>query len=338
MNILITLFALLPYSLFSFVIGVGEPIIDHLYQIDDAFLDRYEEEKGGSRKIDYRTFKSYQQILKDQTPHIVPGGSCAVAIKGISKLGAPCRYIGKIGADDAGDRFLQGLVHAGVIPELLFSTNHTSQLLSLITPDGQRTMRCCFGAANELKPEELTLDKFQGASHVHLEGYCLYNDKIIRTSIQRARQVGATISLDLSSFEVVRLFKEEMLNLLYGDVDIVFANEDEAYHLTGLEPRDACQLLQQFCDIAVILVGKEGCWVGSRGRIFQMKPPVVAVKDTTGAGDMFASGFLYGFVTGKSLEECAKLGNLLGSSCVQVEGAELPDAMWNEILSHSSQK
>lgn len=314
------------------VVGVGEPIIDYIYQVDDEFLDRYEEEKGGSRKIDYRTFVSYQNILKEQQPSIIPGGSCAVTIKGLAKLGVNCRFIGKVGEDKSGDLFFHGLVHAGVIPQLLTTNTHTSLLLSLVTPDGQRTMRCCFGAANELKPDELTYVRFLGATHVHLEGYCLYNDRIIHRAIKRAKQSGATVSLDLSSFEVVRLFKEEIHYLLNGQVDVVFANEDEAYELTGLPPREACEMLRQICKVAVVLVGKEGCWVGSNDCVFQSKPPQVQVVDTIGAGDLFASGFLYGYVHGLPLPECARIGNLLGSTCVQTAGAEIPDALWETIF------
>lgn len=313
------------------IIGVGEPIIDLIYQVDEEFLMTHQEEKGGSRKIEYAQFLHYKQLLEPQAPKIVPGGCCGNTIKGLSRLGIQSRFVGKVGCDHSGNTYLNSLIKYNVLPLLVPSSTHTTQLLSLVTPDSQRTMRCCFGASNELTPEELVPEQFEGTTHLILEGYFLYNISVVKKAISLAKERNATISIDLACFEVVRSFKEQILHMLDHDIDVVFANEDEARELTGLPPEEACYALQKRCPIAVILVGKEGCFVGSGDQIFKVAPPTVTVVDTTGAGDLFSSGFLYGYLRGLPLQRCAELGNLLGSTCIQSIGAEIPEEKWLEI-------
>lgn len=313
------------------VIGVGEPIIDLIYHVDDEFLIAHQEEKGGSHKIEYTQFVNYKTLLDPQKPKIVPGGCCGNTIKGLSRLGIQTRFIGKIGNDHSGHTFLDSLIKYNVIPLLVPSTTHTTQLLSLVTPDSQRTMRCCFGASNELRPDELLPKPFEGATHLILEGYFLYNLPVVKKAIAIAREKQATISIDLASFEVVRIFKDQILTMLENDIDVVFANEDEARELTGLSPEEACRSLKKKCPVVVILTGKEGCWVGAGDELIKVAPPETVVVDTTGAGDLFSSGFLYGYLNGMPLQRCAELGNLLGSTCIQSIGAEIPEEKWLKI-------
>lgn len=313
------------------VIGVGEPIIDLIYQVDDEFLLEQQEEKGGSRKIEYAQFLNYKALLDPQKPKIVPGGCCGNTIKGLSRLGVQTRFIGKIGNDTSGHTFVNSLMHYHVLPLLVPSSTHTTQLLSLVTPDSQRTMRCCFGASNELRPDELDSKPFEGTTHLILEGYFLYNIPVVKRAIALAKEKNATISIDLACFEIVRTFKEQIMEMLENDIDVVFANEDEARELTGLPPEEACRFLKKKCPVVVILTGKEGCWVGAGDEMHQVAPPSVAVVDTTGAGDLFSSGFLYGYLHGMPLQRCAELGNLLGSTCIQSIGAEIPEEKWLEI-------
>lgn len=313
------------------VLCVGEPIIDLIYQVDDQFVEMEFQEKGGSRKVDKKEFQRIKKLLGPIPFQAIPGGCSASTIKGISKLGIPCRFFGKIGKDSSGELFANSLVQHNVIPHLLNSDNHTSELISLVTPDGQRSMISYFGAGEELSEEELNEELFKDVSHLVLVGYTLYNDRVFYRSIELAKKAGATISLDLASFQLVRMFKPELFLAIYQSVDILFANEDEAYELTGLSPLDACHLLQKICPIAVVLAGKDGCYVGSNNEIIHCPGRKVDVVDTTGAGDLFASGFLWGYLKGYPLKKCGDLGNLLGSHCVEVVGAEIPESLWTTI-------
>jgi sugar/nucleoside kinase (ribokinase family) len=313
------------------VLSVGEPIIDMIYQVDKQFVESELTEFGGSRKVDKLEFQRIKTLLSDAPFQAIPGGCSASTLKGISKLGLHCRYFGKIGHDDSGKLFGDSLINNAVIPQLLTSDNHTSELISLVTPDGQRSMISYFGAGEELKEEELTEELFEGVNHLVLVGYSLYNDRPFFRSIELAKKAGVTISLDLASFQLVRLFKPELLLTIYNSVDVLFANEDEARELTGLPPMEACYRLQKFCPVVVVSVGKNGCYVGSQNEMIHCPGRNAKVVDTTGAGDLFASGFLWSYLKGYPLKTCGKMGNLLGSHCVEVVGAEIPDWKWAEI-------
>ena len=172
-------------------------------------------------------------------------------------------------------------------------------------------------------------DYFKKIQLVHLEAYT-FRRYLTERSVELAKSAQSIVSIDLSSFEIVREFKERMLKLL-PDITIVFANEKETRELTGLEPLEGCLKLQEMCSMAVVLRGEKGCLVGHKGKIIHSPAFSTHVIDSTGAGDLFASGFLYGILKGHSLEKCAQLGNRLGSAVVEVTGAELPPEKWNIV-------
>lgn len=315
----------------NIVVTVGEPIIDLIYTIDDSLLENLQLKKGGSLKVNYEEFQLLLAQLAPKNPKIVPGGSAANTIKGLAKLGQNTRFIGKIGRDERGQQFTEGLKHYAVNTHLILSDTHTTQALSLVTPDGQRTLRCCFGASCDLSSDELDREDFQSIKHLHLEGYLFYNEAVLMRTLQLAKEAGATISIDLASFELVQRFQEKLKHILKEYVDIVFANRDEAKALTGLEPEQACWELQKLCPIAVVLIGKEGSWFGSNFKLRKISSFPVHAIDTTGAGDLYISGFLHGFLEGYPLEQCALFGNLTGAICVTAMGAEIPDEEWDKL-------
>lgn len=314
------------------VLGIGDPIIDLIYNIDENLLEKLNFEKGGSLKIDYSSFSTLLKILPSEPLKVVPGGSCSNTMKGLASLKHQSAFIGKIGKDLMGDQFSTSLTNYQVKPLLVASEKNTSQVASLVTLDGQRTMRCCLGAANDLQADEILKENFAGIQHLHMDGYILYNPNVALKGIEYAKQSGATVSIDLASFEVVKKNKDLIDTLLGKCIDIVFANEDEAKALTGLEPEAACYRLKEICPIAVILVGKEGCYVGSKDKVIHSPAFEVPIVDSTGAGDLFASGFLHGFLSHLPLEKCAEYGNRVGGTCVGTVGAELSSEAWQKII------
>lgn len=334
--ILVFLFAMHSTAHGRVVLGVCEPIIDLIYHVDESVLLKNNMEPGGSLRMDYASFKALQNTLAPALPKVIPGGSGANTLKGLAKLGQKCRFIGKIGHDSAGDVFVNSLLQYKIVPHILLSEKNTTQLISLVTKNGQRTMRCCIGASSDLDVSELSLVDFEGIEHLHMEGYLLYNFPVFLRAIQFAKHMGATVSLDLASFEVVKRFRIELAEVLSKYIDVVIANEQEAFTLTGLHPESACREMQIITPVAVVLVGSEGCWIGSSGKVIHVSTTPVEVVDTTGAGDLFASGFIHGYLEGFSLEKCGELGNLLGSTCVTVDGCEIPEHRWEKILSSAS--
>lgn len=311
------------------VLGIGSACMDLLASIDDEFLAFVPGEKGGAYAIDLELLNQILSRIK-KTPVMTTGGSCANTIKGLAHLSIKCALLSHLGDDELGTKFSQTMNEIGVVGLFSTSARPTSRVLCLITPDGQRTMRFC-GGSDEISDTFLHADYFAGVKLVHMEAYSLRNKKLAIKVLQLAKEAGATISIDLSSFEIVREYRSTLQEILPQYVDIVFANADETHALTGLSPTEGSIKLQQMCPIAVILMGKEGCLVGHQGKLFKNPSFSVELIDSTGAGDLFASGFLYGYLQGYPLEECATLGNRLGGAVVEVQGADLPPKKWKII-------
>jgi sugar/nucleoside kinase (ribokinase family) len=196
-------------------------------------------------------------------------------------------------------------------------------------------MRTDLGAAMTLSPKEISIDDFKGVKHAHIEGYLLFNEVLMRKVIESAKAAGCTISLDLASFEVVHAAKAILPEILEHYVDLVFANEEEAAALTDLDDEQAMVTeMAKYCQIAALKVGPKGSYVASGGTVKKVAPvPADRLIDTTAAGDLWAAGFLYGWSKGLALTEAARIGSMLGSAVVQVEGSQLSEETWNAILS-----
>lgn len=309
------------------VLGVGAPILDYLIHVSEEYLIAIGGKKGGMEVVDYETMLS---IIENSghIPKEVAGGSSTNTIKGLARLGHACAVTGKIGQDFRGEKVLKSLAALNIATHYRYSATPTAHVASLITPDGMRTMRSFLGACSEMCGEDLQPKIFEGAGLVHIEGYTLLCRQLTKTAMVLAKEAGALVSFDLGSFEVINTFKLEITDLLSNYVNIVFANEDEIHALFEQPPHQGCAMLSSLCELAVVMLGKKGCLVGYRGNVKAYPAyPVVAI-DTTGAGDLFASGFLHGYLQGKPLEECAHYGALTGAAVVQVIGAEIPDELW----------
>lgn len=312
------------------ILGVGSACMDVLIRVEDSFLTHVPGEKGGSQAIEYTKLTHILDLI-ESTPQIATGGSCANTMKGLRSLGASCALLTNIGPDSLGKHFADYMNQLGVIGLYSPSSLSTPCVLCLITPDGQRTMRFCPGCSVEMDESLLHSAYFQNIKLVHLDSYTARCGDLMRNTMQLAKAAGALVSLDLSSFEIVREYHALMSELLPLYVDIVFANQDEVEALTGLPPKEGCLKLQEMCSIAVVLRGSEGCLVGHQGQVLHSPAFPTQVVDSTGAGDLFASGFLHGYLQGYPLSTCARLGNRLGSAIVEVQGAELPLEKWTEL-------
>lgn len=313
----------------SRILGIGDACIDLLIPVSEEFLSQIPGEKGGSQLISTETLHHILGIAEKQ-PYVATGGSSANTIKGLAALNQTCAFLSLTRCDGFGEQFSICMKKWGVRAFFTDSPLSTTIVLCLITPDGQRTMRFCSGSSEEMSGELLHREPFKGIQCVHLDAYALRRDKLIERSIQLAKQAHAKVSIDLASFEIIREFRQKILDFLPA-VEIVLANEKEIKELTALGPYEGCHKLQEMCPIAVVLIGDKGCYVGHQGKIIHSPGFPAQVVDTTGAGDLFASGFLYGNLQGFSLEKCAKLGNRLGSAVVEVTGAELPPEKWDMI-------
>ncbi len=316
------------------VICVGSPVVDQVAHVQEGFLAEIGGEKGGMELVDVSTFSNLLEELPER-PSYTPGGSAGNTSFALARLGMPSRFLGALGDDYAGTFFREQLILAGgddtvirVLPDL-----PTAQCLSLVTPDAERTMRTHLGAAMTFAAEHVIEKDFIGCRHAHIEGYMLFNPDLMLATLKAAKAAGCTISIDLASFEVVHASRTILQKLLAEYVDIVFANEEEAEAFAGSsDPEKGLDALAGLCRTAAVKIGEKGALL-CHGRECCHIPavPVQKVVDTTGAGDFWAAGFLFGELSGFTLQQSGKLGAMLGGTVVACEGTALPDMQWQEI-------
>jgi sugar/nucleoside kinase (ribokinase family) len=316
----------------DWIVGIGSALVDILAHEDDAFLEQTGAVKGGMRYVDWKFIETALMKASGQ-PKIVPGGSACNTVVGVGKLGGAARFVGKCGNGRWGNMFCEDLLRQNVEPALLRSNSPTGRVFSIITPDAQRSMFTYLGASAETKPEELNNGCLDGAAIVHIEGYLLFNPDLITGALQAAKAAGARVSLDLASFTVVEESRELLAQLMESHVDIVMANEDEAKAFTGAaRETEALEILAEKAHIAVVKVGQRGSYIARDGRTWKVEAMGDGrAVDTTGAGDLWASGFLYGLVRGYPIEWCGRIASACGYEVCQVVGASIPASGWDRI-------
>jgi len=319
------------------IIGVGSPIVDSIAQVDHSFLQDIDGEKGGMVLTDALTIGKLLERVP-QAPAVTPGGSAGNTLFALAKMGVATRFLGKTGNCERG-RFYQNRFTelGGDTSRFKIGDLANGHCLSLVTPDGERTMRTDLGAAMTLTPDEISAADFEACDHAHIEGYLLFNPNLMQRVLESAKEAGCSISLDLASFEVVHAAKDALPGILKNYIDIVFANEEEGAAFTGIEndyPAMAKELAR-LCQVAAVKVGAHGSYLAQTGAEVQKIEPMHAARviDTTAAGDLWAAGFLYGWSRQQPLAKCAQIGSILGAAVVQEEGSELPQHVWDDILS-----
>jgi len=320
------------------ILGVGSPMMDLLAQVSDSFLEGISGAKGGMEWVSPGEMNEIIERLP-VPPHRAPGGSAANTVCALARLGLPVALLGKMGLDAEADAYKDAFLELGGSAECFKYTDErvTGRCLSLITPDGERTMRTDLGAAMLIGIDDVTPADFSGCRHVHVEGYGLYNPDFVCHVLKTAKSCGCTVSLDLGSFEVVRGVRALLPDLLRNYVDIVFANEDEARAFCDEEaPERALDALVACCEVAAVKLGAKGAWIQSGANRVRVEPvPVAKVVDTTGAGDCWAAGVLFGHLNGMALEESGRLASLIGAETVSCLGASPDDEGWRRIRSMS---
>lgn len=314
------------------VVGVGSALMDLLANETDDFVQRAGAVKGGMTYVD-KSVIDEMVGLAGETPIIVPGGSACNTVVGIGRLGGQARFVGKCGSDEMGELFRDELKKQFVEPMLFPSDAPTGRVFSIITPDAQRSMLTFLGAASEIQPQEVTPRCFENAAIVHIEGYLLFNRDLMTSVLRSARDAGALISFDLASFNVVEEAKDILPALIDEYIDILIANEDEVLAYTGIEDEArALTSMAEHADIAVLKLGARGSMIACGAERVRVAPQGDGrAVDTTGAGDLWAAGFLHGLVQGLSLAQCGKIGSLCGHAVCQVVGANIPDSQWLTI-------
>lgn len=315
------------------ILGMGNALVDVLATLeDDVLLDKMELPKGSMQLIDEDRLLQINKQFAEMNTHLATGGSAANTMLGLARMGASVGFIGKVGSDEYGKFFRDNLIKNDIEDKLQISTLPSGVASTFISPDGERTFGTYLGAAASLKADDLSLEMFKGYTYFYIEGYLVQDHDMILHAIELAKEVGLQVCLDLASYNIVAGDMEFFSLLVNKYVDILFANEEEAKAFTGQEPTEAVASLSKLCSIAVVKVGSYGSYIRKGTEEVHVPAiPVSKVLDTTGAGDYFAAGFLYGLTEGYSLEKCAKIGSILAGNVIQEVGTHIPATRWDEI-------
>jgi len=309
------------------VLGIGNAIVDVLAHTDDAFLAERGMVKGAMTLVDATEAETLYQAMGPAVE--MSGGSAANTIAGLASLGARTAFIGKVRDDQLGRIFRHDIRTLGVdFPTLPADGDHdaTAMCLVFVTPDGERTMQTFLGVCTELGPEDVAPDLVGRAEITYLEGY-LWDPPRAREAFFKAARAahdgGRRIALTLSDPFVVDRHRDDLRDFAEHHVDILFANEREILSLYEVERfDDALQHVRGHCEIAALTRSEKGSVIVSGDEIHVVDAePVAEVADSTGAGDLFAAGFLYGLTHGYDLAASARIGGIAAAEVISHIGA-----------------
>jgi sugar/nucleoside kinase (ribokinase family) len=315
------------------ILGIGNALVDVIIFLkNDEVLRNFLLPRGSMQLVDADTAVRIEKATSACKTHMSSGGSAANTIHGLAGLGLPTGFIGTVGKDELGNFFRDDMRKQGIVPLLTESSSITGSSRALVTPDGERTMATFLGAAVELSADLLDESIFDGYDHLHIEGYLVLNNDLVEKALQYARNKGMTVSLDLASYNVVEANLDFLQRIIPGSVQVVFANEEEARAFTGEEnPNQALESIAALCETAVVKIGDRGSLISHLGKKYEVGVIPVKCLDTTGAGDLYAAGYLYGMSRGMTPAECGNLGALLAGKVIEEAGAKISEASWEYI-------
>jgi sugar/nucleoside kinase (ribokinase family) len=308
------------------VVGIGNALVDVIAHHTDQFIADQALVKGSMTLIEAERALSLHAALS--APIEMSGGSAANTMCGVASFGGRAAYIGKVAPDGLGEAFRHDLHAEGVAfpnpPSR--ATVPTGRCLIVVTPDAQRTMNTFLGVSSLLGPDDVGTEVVASGQVVYMEGY-LYDKPEAKAAYRKAAGVahraGRKVSLTLSDSFCVDRHRDDFRALVRDEVDLLFANDDELralYEVDDLE--DAVARVREDCELAMVTIGADGSLVVTADDVVKVKAePVSQVVDTTGAGDLYAAGFLYGYTNGAELAECGRLGSVAAAEVISHVGA-----------------
>jgi sugar/nucleoside kinase (ribokinase family) len=309
------------------VIGMGSALLDFTVMVNDEDLARLGLKKGEMLLVDADRSREILAGLEEKTKVITPGGSSANTLAGISVLGGNGIFLGKVGNDSHGDRYIEDTELSGVKTEIGRHNSMTGHAITLITPDSERTFATHLGAALQLSRDDVNHSHIRNSKIIHIEGY-LFEPPGLReacmAALETARKNNVLVSIDLSDPGLIGRIRPVFDQVIQEYANIIFVNEEEAKAFTGKERRDALEQIARHCDFAVVKLGPEGSIIKTGGEVYSIPVYRTDLVNTNGAGDMYAAGVLYGLARGLSPERCGRIGSYVSSRVVSQVGARFP--------------
>ena len=314
------------------VLGMGNALVDIITRIkDDAVLDNFGLPKGSMTLVDLDTSNYIHAETTGMPKSKTSGGSAANTIHGLAHLGVETGFVGSVGNDDMG-RFFKKDMEVNKINPILFRTmNETGRAMALISSDSERTFATYLGAAVDLTEDDITHEIFEGYEYFYVEGYLVQHKEMFEKAMRLASRSSLKVCLDLASYNIVEANIEFFQHLISKYVDILFANEEEIRALSGKSPEEGAVEIRDQVELVVIKMGAEGSFCVSGEDMVRIGVRPSNPIDTTGAGDLYAAGFIYGHMKGLSPETCGKMGAILAGRVIELIGAKMDESHWENL-------
>lgn len=315
------------------VLGIGNALVDIIYFLEnDLVLEAFSLPKGSMQLVDAQKAQEIESSTGSLSRFMASGGSAANTIHGLARLGIDTAFIGTVGEDDFGKFFENDMKSCRINPLLARGTLPTGRAVSLVSPGGERTFATYLGAAIELQADTLVEELFLSYQHLHLEGYLVPNQLLVEKAMKLAVKVNMSISLDLASYNVVEANLPFLERIISTYKPVVFANEDEAFAFTGhKDPQKALGHLSRLTSTAIVKTGASGSLVFHNGETCHVNPIEANCIDTTGAGDLYAAGYIYGYINGFDPGVSGRIGSLLAGKVIEEAGAKICNESWQYI-------
>jgi sugar/nucleoside kinase (ribokinase family) len=316
------------------VVGLGNALTDFLVEVDEETLAKTTLEKGSMQLVSEDQAKQLLQSLADTKFLTTPGGAAANTIKAVAALGGETVLFAKVGEDEHGSAYIEAIELHGVTSRITKHTSTTGHALTFITPDAQRTFSVHLGAALELGKEDILEEDIANAKILHLEAFQFEGptQETVFHAIEIAKKHNTLISVDLADSLLIERNMELFKEVVARDIDIVFCNETEGKAFTGEEEEEVLAIMGGMVDTAILKLGEKGSLISIDGEVIEIEAFKTVAVDTTGAGDTYAAGFLYGMTHGWDTEKSGKLGSLLASKVISKVGVDILDIDIEEIL------
>ena len=318
------------------VYGIGNAIVDTEVQVEDILLATHGLEKGIMTLVSADDQSRLLAALAGYAQHAAAGGSAANTMVGVAQFGGTAFYSGKVGSDMAGALYRESMAEVGVDFDAdAANGSPTGSCLVLVTPDGERTMQTSLGASSDLTPLDVDATRIQASQVVYVEGYLFGSPTAAAAAVramESARDAGVTVSLSLSDPGMAEHFVDEFRRVTREFVDVLFCNEHEAMIYAGVEGREeALRRLGEDCAQVFMTCGGDGSLVLDHGQIMPVGGYSVPVVDTTGAGDIYAAGVLYGLTNGLDVPSAGKLGSFASAKIVTHLGPRLNTGLADHV-------
>lgn len=311
---------------------MGNALVDIITRIDDdKMLKGFGLPRGSMTLVDLDTSNYIHAETAGLPKTKASGGSAANTIHGLAHLGVETGFVGSVGNDEMGNFFRKDMKVNRIKPILFPSLKETGRAMALISRDSERTFATYLGAATDLRIEDISRDIFQDWDYFYIEGYLVQDKPMFEKALRMAANADLTVCLDLASYNVVEEHVDFFKTMISKYVDILFANEEEIRALTGKSPEEGAAETHEICELVVIKLGAEGSFCLCKEGLVRVGVRPSRAIDTTGAGDLFAAGFIYGHMKKLEPEACGKIGAILAGRVIEMIGAKMDESHW-EIL------